>query len=114
MGLHRKPMHLNLGSVVYADIPYPDGSGSKIRPALVEGINTQTGAVAVRPIYTKQARGSVLIRANAENGLDHDSYVQGLIVVSRARIRDVIGRDSTWAADERHDGSGQWRLRSAS
>lgn len=93
------------GQIIFAPVAYSDGSGGKLRPALV--IATPTGADPLICVITSQERGDaydvLLAPSDFEHGnLGRSSYVRVCRVqhIAAERIVNVAG---TLKADKMND-----------
>ena len=97
-------MMITRGEVVLVDYPYSDGTGSKVRPALVvqnDNLNLQITDTILAAISRSKHRASatqLLIEIGTpeggKSGLRQDSMVQceNLITIDQRQIIAAIGR----------------------
>jgi len=98
-------MKVSRGDVVRVDWPYSDGTGSKVRPAIVVLSDTLNGRIAdsilVLVSRTQRAIGitEVLIdpAVETQSGLRYSSVVScnNLLTVDQAFVVQILGRLST-------------------
>jgi hypothetical protein len=86
---------LRPGTVVWAEIPFADGSGTKTRPAVV--IERARRYVVVRPVTSapkraRYARTQTELSGWKSAGLSRPSAVQSrLVELDRSAVGDVVG-----------------------
>lgn len=97
-------MKITRGEVVLVDYPYSDGTGSKVRPALVvqnDNLNLRITDTILAAISRSQHRASatqLLIEIGTpdglRSGLRQDSMVQceNLLTIDQSQIIAAIGR----------------------
>ena len=97
-------MKVTRGEVVLVDYPYSDGTGSKVRPALVvqnDDLNLQITDTILASISRSQHRASatqLLVEIGTsegvQSGLRQDSMVQceNLLTIDQRQIIAAIGR----------------------
>jgi mRNA interferase MazF len=97
-------MKVKRGEIVLVDYPYSDGTGSKVRPALVvqsDNLNLRITDTILAAISRSQHRASatqILVEIGTpegiQSGLRQDSMVQceNLLTIDQAQIIATIGR----------------------
>jgi mRNA interferase MazF len=97
-------MKVTRGEVVLVDYPYSDGTGSKVRPALVvqsDNLNLRITDTILAAISRSQHRASmtqILVEIGtpegAQSGLRQDSMVQceNVLTIDQGQIIATIGR----------------------
>lgn len=97
---------MNRGDIVIVDFPFSDGSGSRIRPALIvqaDDLNRTLNATVLAMITTSQSRNvghpcQLVIDSQhpdyAASGLRTDSLIQGNVLATRRQtmILRTIGK----------------------
>jgi mRNA interferase MazF len=97
---------MNRGDIVIVDFPFSDGSGSRVRPALIvqaDDLNRSLNATILAMITTSQNRNvghpcQLIIDAGhpdyAASGLRTDSLIQGNVLATRRKtmILRTIGK----------------------